>query len=86
MVGYAMLGLDEISHLFEQPFKFMPLYQLAKVSMLDSADAFCRPPPSLDEIAAQLEEVRRPLYWANPGDDLPILPYDGRDVPAVHAS
>jgi len=84
MVGYAMLGLDEISHLFEQPFKFMPLYQLAKVSMMDSADAFCRPPPPLDEEEDVEEEGRdkpkRPLYWANKDDDLPPLPYDGRDV------
>lgn len=83
MVGYAMLGLDEISHLFEQPFKFMPLYQIAKVSMMDSADAFCRPPPSLDRNDAVLQD-KRPLYWAHPGDDLPILPYDGRDVPAIY--
>jgi ion channel-forming bestrophin family protein len=49
VVGYAMLGLDEMSHMFEQPFRFMPLHQLARVSTLDVADAFCRPPPPLDE-------------------------------------
>ena len=47
-VGYAMLGLDEISHILEQPFKFMPLYQLSKKSMEDVADALVCVPPSLE--------------------------------------
>ena len=81
LVGYAMLGLDEISHLFEQPFKLMPLFQLAKVSSLDCADAFCRPPPSLDDDAEHYKP-KRPLYWANE-DDESVLPYDGRDVPVA---
>mmetsp|Transcript_18539 Transcript_18539/g.40141 ORF Transcript_18539/g.40141 Transcript_18539/m.40141 type:complete len:448 (+) Transcript_18539:29-1372(+) len=78
-VGYAMLGLDEISHLFEQPFKFMPLYQISKVSMMDVADAFCRPPPplELDDIS---EDQDMPAYWVKEGDDWPVLPYDGRSV------
>lgn len=41
-----MLGLDEISHLLEEPFRLMPLYHLSKNSMKDVADAFvCMPPP-----------------------------------------
>jgi len=68
VVGFAMLGLDEISHIFEQPFRFMPLYQLAKVSMLDVADAFtCRPPPlsadEEDESKQDEEEPPEPNYW-----------------------
>jgi predicted membrane chloride channel (bestrophin family) len=44
--GYAMLGLDEISHILELPFKLMPLRDLSKMSMIDSADAMVyRPPP-----------------------------------------
>mmetsp|Transcript_8663 Transcript_8663/g.18005 ORF Transcript_8663/g.18005 Transcript_8663/m.18005 type:complete len:438 (-) Transcript_8663:2933-4246(-) len=51
-VGYAMLGLDELSHLMEQPFKVSPLYHLCRNSMTDVADAFCVRPPSLDGKAA----------------------------------
>jgi predicted membrane chloride channel (bestrophin family) len=46
--GYAMLGLDEISHICELPFKFMPLRQLSKMSMVDAADAVTYQPPPLD--------------------------------------
>ena len=43
-VSYAMLGLDEISHVLEQPFRLMPLHELSRNIMLDIADAFvCRP-------------------------------------------
>lgn len=47
-VGYAMLGLEEISALMEQPFKYAPLYDLCKNSMRDVADALCLREPSLD--------------------------------------
>ncbi|GKY91349.1 hypothetical protein MPSEU_000107100 [Mayamaea pseudoterrestris] len=47
VVGYAMLGLDEISHILEQPFKLIPLYQQAKHSMMDVADAIVEEPPAL---------------------------------------
>jgi predicted membrane chloride channel (bestrophin family) len=50
-VGYAMLGLDEISHICELPFKFMPLRQLSKMSMVDAADAVTYQPPPLDPTA-----------------------------------
>jgi putative membrane protein len=44
LVGFAMLGLDEISHFLEEPFRLMPIYQLCKTSMLDVADALvCQP-------------------------------------------
>jgi ion channel-forming bestrophin family protein len=78
-VGFAMAGLDEMSSMFELPFRFMPLYQLAKVSMIDVADAFCRSPPPLDATASDVESVNDhiPLYWA--GNDDPFLPYDGRE-------
>jgi putative membrane protein len=77
VVGFAMLGLDEISHIFEQPFRFMPLYQLAKVSMLDVADAFCcRPPPISadyceDESIEDKEEPQEPTYWKGLNGSIP---------------
>ena len=49
VVGYTMLGLDEISHLLEQPFRLMPLLQLSKISMLDVGDSLVRRPPSIEE-------------------------------------
>ena len=89
-----MLGLDEMSHMFEQPFKYMPLFHLAKVSMLDVADAFCLRPPALDWNPNEADRVdnktnnnpswafRRPVYWHIKGRD-PRLPYDGSNVPVV---
>lgn len=51
VVGYAMLGLDEISHLFEQPFRVIPMYQMSKRSMQAVTDAFtCRPPALEGEV------------------------------------
>jgi len=47
VVGYAMLGLDEISHILEQPFQLMPLYQQSKTIMTDVADAIVRRMPDL---------------------------------------
>mmetsp|Transcript_563 Transcript_563/g.1327 ORF Transcript_563/g.1327 Transcript_563/m.1327 type:complete len:492 (+) Transcript_563:31-1506(+) len=50
VVGFAMLGLDEISHLFEQPFRVIPMYQMSKRSMLAVADSFtCRPPALIQD-------------------------------------
>ena len=69
-IGFAMLGLDEISHLLEQPFRLMPLYQLSKTSMLDVADAMCCVPPGLndDPTSSEIDGERnapfmKPLYW-----------------------
>ena len=67
-VGYAMLGLDETSHLLEQPFRLMPLYQLSKNSMTDVADVLVRQPPPLDsssrpKMKRELELVSKPPYW-----------------------
>ena len=45
-VGYAMLGLDEIATILSIPFRFMPLRQLAKNSMLEIADALVYRPSS----------------------------------------
>jgi putative membrane protein len=69
-VGYAMLGLDEISHLMEQPFKLMPLYQLSKNSMKDVGDALVCQPPSLTDMADDTAEATAstfvpPPYWGN---------------------
>ena len=66
-VGFAMLGLDELSHLCEQPFRLMPMYQISKRSMLAVADAFtCRPPP-LDEDElddeSHLSQKELTTYW-----------------------
>ena len=65
-VGYAMLGLDELSHLFEQPFRIMPMYQISKRSMLAVADAFtCRPPPLIGEKVDEEKASQKQLttYW-----------------------
>lgn len=61
MIGFTMLGLDEISHLLEQPFRLMPLWQLSKNSMKDVGDAFCCIPPALDQKEARVV-VGQP-YW-----------------------
>jgi len=63
-VSYTMLGLDEISHLLEQPFKLMPLYHLSKNSMRDVGDAIVCQPPSLDEGEPKVTEpYNTPPYW-----------------------
>lgn len=64
-VGYAMLGLDEISHILEVPFRFMPLRQLSKVSMIESADALVYRPPPLDSREADVvvPPPHNPQYW-----------------------
>lgn len=66
VVGYAMLGLDEISHILENPFKLMPLYQIAKTSMLDVSDAIVCQPPGLEVVSSQEDETNDlvgPTYW-----------------------
>ena len=69
VVGFAMLGLDEISHLFEQPFRVIPMYQMSKRSMLAVADCFtCRPPALEGELTAEPEEdlkqINLTTYWS----------------------
>lgn len=63
--AFAMLGLDEISHLLEQPFRLMPLYHLSKNAMKDVGDALvCMPPPlpgSEDQTIEYI--VHPPPYW-----------------------
>jgi predicted membrane chloride channel (bestrophin family) len=51
--AYAMLGLDEISFLLEQPFRLMPLFQLCKNSMMDVADTATIRVPALPSLEAQ---------------------------------
>ena len=84
VVAFAMMGLDEMSHMFEQPFRFMPLYHISKVSLRDVVDAFCRLPPPLTDNATDDDEstntaTERPPYWASAGD-AHILPFDGSNV------
>jgi predicted membrane chloride channel (bestrophin family) len=58
-VAFAMLGLDEISHLLEQPFRLMPMHDLARNMMMDVADAFVCQPPVLkkdDDVSLTVEE------------------------------
>lgn len=62
-VGYAMLGLDEISHLMEQPFKLAPLYHLCKNSMTDVADSLCLRMPSLDDKENDQYVAQAQPYW-----------------------
>ena len=60
VVGYTMLGLDEISHLLEQPFRLMPLRQLSKFCMMDVGDSLtCRPAP-LAQSLSQLGDESLP--------------------------
>jgi putative membrane protein len=63
-VGYAMLGLDEISHLMEQPFRLAPLYHLCKNAMRDVADSFCLTPPSIDDSNNGRYVANKQPYWA----------------------
>lgn len=64
-VGYAMLGLDEISHLMEQPFRLTPLYHLCKKTMRDVGDAFCLDPPSLDDSKNRHYHAEAQPYWTD---------------------
>ncbi|CAB9528358.1 UPF0187 protein [Seminavis robusta] len=57
VVGYTMLGLDEISHLLELPFRLMPLLQLSKFSMQDVGDSLVCPPAPLGESLSQLADT-----------------------------
>ena len=74
-VGYAMLGLDELSHLCEQPFRLMPMYQICKRSMMGVADAFtCRPPTLKGEHESDdegLSQKELTVYW-NKDDNLKL--------------
>lgn len=69
-VGFAMLGLDEISYLMEQPFKLSPLYHLCKNSMRDVADALCLRMPDLDDGKNKLYEAQAQPYWAEGVEEL----------------
>jgi len=62
IIGYTMLGLDEISHVLEQPFRLMPLHQLSRNIMLDVADAFVCRPPGLGEYPDRVNNTV-PEYW-----------------------
>jgi predicted membrane chloride channel (bestrophin family) len=64
-VGYAMLGLDEISHLMEQPFRLAPLYHLCKNAMRDVADSFCLTPPSFDDSKNGHYVANEQPYWTS---------------------
>eukprot|EP00591_Stephanopyxis_turris_P004917 CAMPEP_0195510784 /NCGR_PEP_ID=MMETSP0794_2-20130614/3328_1 /TAXON_ID=515487 /ORGANISM="Stephanopyxis turris, Strain CCMP 815" /LENGTH=89 /DNA_ID=CAMNT_0040638271 /DNA_START=1110 /DNA_END=1379 /DNA_ORIENTATION=- len=72
-VGYAMLGLDELSHIFEQPFRVIPMYVISKRSMLAVADAMTCRPPSLqgekkeEDAEKELSQQELTTYW-NKGD------------------
>jgi predicted membrane chloride channel (bestrophin family) len=66
-VSFAMIGLDEMSHLCEQPFRLMPLYQLSKNSMMDVADSILQRPPD-SEIGTSNNPAIRPPYWPDDSD------------------
>ena len=66
-VGFSMLGLDEISHLLEQPFRFSPLYHLCKNTMRDVGDLFCIEVPSLDDRKNKNYHPDAPVYWSGLG-------------------
>lgn len=73
-VGYTMLGLDEISHLIEEPFRLMPLWQLCKNSMRDVGDAVVCQPPTLDafDSADGKDGYIPPSYWAFDDNGRPL--------------
>ena len=68
-VSYAMLGLDEISHVLELPFRLMPMHQISRNIMLDAVDALrCQPqclkPPMVAKSSySQKESYDPPIYW-----------------------
>jgi len=62
-IGYTMLGLDEISHVLEQPFRLMPLHQISRNIMLDVADAFVCQPPNLEFGSVYHMNNTAPEYW-----------------------
>lgn len=69
VVGFAMFGLDEISHLFEQPFRIIPMYSISRRSTLAVADAFACQPPELEGEVSKDEENHLSqkdltLYWS----------------------
>ncbi|GMH87041.1 hypothetical protein TrVE_jg13495 [Triparma verrucosa] len=63
VAGFVTLGLDEISMQLEQPFRLMPMQQLAGAVMLDVADAFVERPPGLEDEEGEGEEREEPRYW-----------------------
>lgn len=81
-VGYAVFGLDEMSHMFEQPYKFMPLYQLAKVSMLDAADAICATPEAQRRRQQQQPHNQQEAIIQNEGtrDDVHTFSFEEETV------
>jgi len=69
-VGYAMLGMDEITHQLEQPFRVIPMHQLSVNILRDVSDAFVSTPPPLpgvQEVGAvdgdKPAELQKPAYW-----------------------
>ena len=67
-VGFAMLGLDEISHLLENPFRLMPLWYLAKNAMKDVGDAILCRPPSLSRVLPRMGKgVESPVNGSGRG-------------------
>ena len=61
---------DEISHLFEQPFRVIPMYQMSKRSMLAVADSLTCLPPKLagetvnEEDEENLSQNELTTYWS----------------------
>jgi len=65
-VGYAMLGMDEITHQIEQPFRVIPMQQLSTRILSDVCDAFvCAPPVLTGSVGkdSPQKEFRKPAYW-----------------------
>jgi predicted membrane chloride channel (bestrophin family) len=60
-VAYAMIALDEMSHICEQPFRLMPLFQLSKKSMMDVADCVLQLPPDFE--TGEDVSPYCPNYW-----------------------
>jgi len=64
VVAFGMLGLDEISHVLEQPFGLMPLYQQSKNLMMEVSDTvICQAPQLGSSSDGNTQDEKNPEYW-----------------------
>jgi len=61
--GFAMLGMDEITHQIEQPFRVIPMQQLSNRILQDVADAFVCETPKLPGADGKEYTFKKPAYW-----------------------
>lgn len=61
--GFAMLGMDEITHQIEQPFRVIPMQPLSNRILQDVADAFVCETPKLPGTDGKEFHTKKPAYW-----------------------